>query len=361
VSRRPWNFSAGPAMLPADVIRYLAEELPDTNGSGMSAMEMSHRGADFMAIAEKAESDLRELLAIPDGYRVLFLQGGATAMFSALPLNLANGSKRADYVLSGHWAEKAIKEGRRFCQVNVAADCSGNGFTRAPTDEEYNLDPKADYVHMTPNETIHGLRLPALPDTGGRPLIADLSSAILSEPLNVADYGLIYAGAQKNIGPAGLCLVIVREDLLTGARDGTPSVMDLRAQADAGSMLNTPPTFAWYVAGLVFQWLKAQGGLKVMAERNQRKADLLYKTIDESDFYSNPVEADCRSLMNVPFFLADPSLEGRFKTEAAEAGLLSLGGHRAIGGLRASIYNAMPLEGVQALVDFMGEFERRYG
>lgn len=358
---RAWNFSAGPAMLPAPVMERIAEELPDTNGSGMSAMEMSHRGSAFLAIAEGAEADLRELLAIPDDYRVLFLQGGATAMFATLPLNLANEQGRADYIRSGHWADKAIREASRFCTVNVAADCETYGFRRVPSDAEYRFDPSADYVHITPNETIHGLRFPTLPEVGDRPLVADLSSAILSEPINVRDYGLIYAGAQKNIGPAGLCLVIVRDDLLGGARPRTPSLMDLRAQADAGSMLNTPPTFAWYVAGLVFQWLKAQGGVAVMAKRNRAKADLLYGAIDRSDFYHNPVAPACRSLMNVPFFLAAPELEDRFQREAQQAGLLSLGGHRAIGGLRASIYNAMPMEGVQALVDFMGDFERRYG
>ncbi|MCP1726932.1 phosphoserine aminotransferase [Natronospira proteinivora] len=358
---RAWNFSAGPAMLPTAVMERIAEELPDTNGSGMSAMEMSHRGTAFQAIAQATEADLRDLLDVPDDYRVLFLQGGATALFATLPLNLANGSGRADYIHSGHWSGKAIAEARRYCRVNVAGDCEPRGFSRVPEAGEYRMDPAADYVHITPNETIHGLRFPELPETGGRPLVADYSSAILSEPLDVRDYGLIYAGAQKNIGPAGLCLVIVRDDLLTGAREDTPSLMDLRAQAQAGSMLNTPPTFAWYVAGLVFQWLKEQGGLAVMAERNRVKAGLLYQAIDDSDFYRNPVAAECRSLMNVPFFLADPQLEGRFKQEAAEAGLLNLGGHRAIGGLRASIYNAMPLEGVKALVGFMNDFERRYG
>ncbi|MEA5446406.1 3-phosphoserine/phosphohydroxythreonine transaminase [Gammaproteobacteria bacterium AB-CW1] len=359
MTQRAWNFSAGPAMLPGAVIERIQEELPDTNGSGMSAMEMSHRGADFRHIAEAAEADLRELMAIPDDYRVLFLQGGATALFSVLPLNLANGSGRADYVRTGHWSSKAIAEGRRFCQLHIAGDSEENEYTRVPDD--YDFDPGADYVHVTPNETIHGLRFPDLPDTGAVPVVADLSSAILSEPINVRDYGLIYAGAQKNIGPAGLCIVIVREDLLTGAREGTPALMDLKAQAGAGSMLNTPPTFAWYVAGLVFQWLKAQGGVEAMAHRNRKKAELLYGAIDGSDFYRNPVVPACRSLMNVPFFLADSALEDRFKSEARDLGLLTLGGHRAVGGLRASIYNAMPLEGVQALVDFMADFERRYG
>ncbi|MDQ2069179.1 3-phosphoserine/phosphohydroxythreonine transaminase [Natronospira bacteriovora] len=358
--KRAWNFSAGPAMLPEAVLQRIASELLDTNGSGMSAMEMSHRGKEFLAIAEQAEADLRELMAIPDDYRVLFLQGGATALFATLPMNLANGSGRADYVRSGHWSDKAIREASRFCKVNVAADCEGNGFSRVPAADEYRFDPEADYVHITPNETIHGLRFPELPSVEA-PLLADYSSSILSEPVNVRDYGLIYAGAQKNIGPAGLCIVIVREDQLQGAREGTPSLMDLQAQAKAGSMLNTPPTFAWYVAGLVFQWLKAEGGLTVMAERNGEKAALLYGAIDASDFYSNPVAAECRSRMNVPFFLADPALEDTFKAEAKQAGLLTLGGHRALGGLRASIYNAMPKEGVQALVDFMSDFERRYG
>lgn len=358
---RGWNFSAGPAALPDAVIERIQQELPDTNDSGMSAMEMSHRGPDFTAIAEAAEADLRELMAIPDNYRMLFLQGGATQLFSVVPLNLANGSGRADYVRTGHWSEKAIGEGGRFCQLRVAGDSKPVDYTRVPAEDEYDFDSGADYVHVTPNETIHGLRFPSLPETGDVPVVADLSSAILSEPIDVREYGLIYAGAQKNIGPAGLCLVIVREDLLTGAREGTPSTLDLRRQSEAGSMLNTPPTFAWYVAGLVFQWLKEQGGLKAMARRNREKADLLYGALDRSEFYRNPVAPECRSLMNAPFFLADSELEGTFKKEAAKEGLLTLGGHRSIGGLRASLYNAMPLEGVQALVDFMADFERRHG
>jgi len=354
---RHWNFSAGPAMLPAAVIERIQEELPDTQGAGMSAMEMSHRGPAFMAIAEQAESDLRALLDIPSDYRVLFLQGGATQLFSTIPLNLANGSGRADYIRSGHWSKKAIKEADQFCEVRLAGDAEADDYQRGP--RGYDLDGGADYVHITPNETIHGLYLPELPDTGSVPIVADCSSAILSEPMDVSRYGVIYAGAQKNIGPAGLTLLIARDDLLKGARPGTPSLMDLRLQADAGSMMNTPPTFAWYVAGLVFQWLRAQGGLEVMAQRNQEKSALLYQAIDQSDFYSNPVVPEYRSRMNIPFFLADSALESRFKEEAAREGLLSLGGHRAVGGLRASLYNAMPLEGVEALVAFMKEFERK--
>jgi len=358
---RSWNFSAGPAALPAAVIDRIQREIPDTNGSGMSAMEMSHRGPDFLAIAERAEADLRELMGIPNDYRVLFLQGGATQLFATVPLNLANGSGRVDYLRTGHWSEKAIAEGSRFCTVNIAGDSKDQGYTRVPSEEEYAFDAGADYVHLTPNETIHGLRFPSLPDVGDVPVVADLSSAILSEPIDIKRYGLIYAGAQKNIGPAGLCLVIVHERLLNGARSGTPSTLDLKRQSEAGSMLNTPPTFAWYVAGLVFEWLKEQGGLEAMAKKNLAKAKHLYRAIDNSDFYRNPVESDCRSLMNVPFFLADAALENQFKLEAKKAGLLTLGGHRSIGGLRASIYNAMPMEGVEALVDFMADFERRYG
>lgn len=359
---RPYNFSAGPAVLPLPVLERVREELTDWRGSGMSVMEMSHRGTSFTRIAEQAEADLRELLAIPEEYRVLFLQGGATAQFAMVPLNLLGGIGKADYVNTGQWSKKAIKEAQRYATVNVVASSEAENFTTIPTFENWRCDDDAAYLHYTPNETIGGLEFHRVPDSRA-PLVADMSSTLLSRPLDVSRFGLIYAGAQKNIGPAGLTLVIVSEDILaeTQARPETPTLFDYRVQAEAGSMSNTPPTFAWYVAGLVFQWLKEQGGLAAMAERNQAKARLLYGCIDESGFYSNPIDHACRSWMNIPFTLADAALDATFLREAGEAGLLELKGHRSVGGMRASLYNAMPSEGVRALVDFMHEFERRYG
>ena len=357
---RVHNFSAGPAALPLPVLEQARDELLDWQG-GASVMEVSHRSRDFMAVAERAEADLRELLAIPSNYRVLFMQGGATAQFSAVPMNLAAQGAVADYVNTGHWSERAIKEARRFVSVGIAADEAAGDYTTVPEPATLRVSPGAAYLHYTPNETIGGVEFPYIPETGPVPLVADMSSTILSRPLDVSRFGLIYAGAQKNIGPSGITVVIVRDDLLGRARDGTPSVFDYRAVADAGSMLNTPPTFGWYFAGLVFQWLKREGGLASMARRNQAKADLLYGAIDASTFYSNPVARHCRSWMNVPFRLAKPELEKTFLAEADAAGLTNLAGHRAVGGMRASIYNAMPIEGVAALVDFMREFERRYG
>jgi phosphoserine aminotransferase len=327
----------------------------------MSAMEMSHRGRHFRAIAEAAETSLRELLAVPDDYRVLFLQGGATMQFAMLPMNLARGSRRADYLLTGHWSRKAIDEGRRFCELRVAADNSDSRHTRGPDAASLRPDPRADYFHYTPNETIQGLYFPYVPESGNVPLVADMSSCILSEPIEVSRFGAIYAGAQKNIGPAGLTVLILRDDLLGDPRAELPALLDYRRLADAGSMLNTPPTFVWYVAGLVFEWLREQGGLAAMAERNACKAALLYEAIDASDFFANPVHPDWRSRMNVPFTLADPALEQRFLDEASRAGLVNLEGHRSVGGLRASLYNAVPMVAVEALVDFMREFERRHG
>ncbi len=358
---RVWNFSAGPAMLPEPVLQEIRETLPSVDESGMSAMELTHRGSDFSRIVEQSEADLRALLGVPEDYHVLFLQGGATAQFAMVPLNLAQGSGKADYLCTGHWSKKAIAEAKRHCEVNVAADGKARDFARVPDRSEWVLDPQADYVHYTPNETIHGLRFPDIPDTGDVPLVADYSSAILSEPLDVKRFGLIYAGFQKNIGPAGLTLVIVHENLVGRAPDSVPSVFDYAQQVKGGSLLNTPPTFVWYVGGLVFRWLREQGGLEVMAEHNREKAALLYTAIDESGFYTNPVEPAHRSLMNVPFRLLDPDLEQTFQKEAAREGLVNLSGHRSVGGLRASIYNAMPREGVEALVEFMKEFERRYG
>ena len=357
---RVYNFSAGPAALPLPVLEQARDELLDWQG-GMSVMEISHRSRAFMAVAEQAEADLRDLLAIPPNYRVLFMQGGATAQFSAVPLNLSEAGATADYVHTGHWSERTIKEARRFVTVRIAADEAASSYTTVPEPSALDLTPGAAYVHYTPNETIGGVAFPYIPETGDVPLVADMSSTILSRPLDVSRFGLIYAGAQKNIGPAGITVVIVRDDLTRRARAGTPMVFDYRAVADAGSMLNTPPTFGWYFAGLVFRWLKREGGLTAMAQRNRAKAEALYGTIDASSFYANPVARNCRSWMNVPFRLAKPELEKTFLAEADVAGLTNLAGHRAVGGMRASLYNAMTLEGVAALVDFMHDFERRYG
>lgn len=358
---RVYNFSAGPAMLPTEVLERAREEMLDWQGTGMSVMEMSHRGKEFVGIAERAEANLRKLMGIPDNYKVLFLQGGASAQFSAIPLNLGNGSGKADYLNTGHWSVKAIKEAGRFVDVNVVADTKPTNFTTLPAEGEIEFSPDADYVHYTPNETIAGVEFPYIPDTGDLPLVADMSSTILSRPIDVSRFGVIYAGAQKNIGPAGLAIVIVRDDLLGRARENTPTVLDWTVQAQAHSMSNTPPTYAWYVAGLVFEHLLEKGGLEAMAEINQRKAEKLYAAIDDNPFYRNPVERGCRSWMNVPFMLADDSLNQTFLDQAAERDLVSLKGHRSVGGMRASIYNAMPESGVDALVEFMNDFARRHG
>ncbi len=358
---RVFNFSAGPAVLPAEVLRRAQEEMLDWHGSGMSVMEMSHRGKEFIEIAETAEADLRELLAIPSGYKVLFLQGGASLQFATIPMNLLRGKTCADYVHTGEWAKKAIGEAKRFCDVNIAASSQERNFTYAPPREQWKLSPDAAYVHYTGNETIGGVEFHWIPDTGAVPLVCDLSSTLLSRPLDVSRFGLIYAGAQKNIGPAGLTIVIVREDLIGHAAAGTPSVADYRIQADADSMYNTPPTYAIYIAGLVFQWLKARGGLVQMEQTNIAKAQLLYDLIDGGGFYRNPVAREDRSRMNVPFTLPSPDLDEAFLKAAKQHGLLQLKGHRSVGGMRASIYNAMPIEGVRTLVEFMREFARTHG
>ena len=358
---RPYNFSAGPAMLPEAVLEQAKAELLDWRGSGMSVMEMSHRGKEFISIAAQAEADLRELLNIPTNYKVLFLQGGATSQFAMAPMNLLRGKSKADYLNTGQWSKKAISEAKRFCQVNVVASSESNNFTTIPPRNEWKCDPEAAYFHYTPNETINGVEFHHIPDVGETPLVVDMSSTMLSRPLDVSKFGVIYAGAQKNIGPAGLTIVIVRDDLIGQTIPGTPSLFDYKAQAENDSMVNTPPTYAWYIAGLVFQWLKAQGGLEAMAKRNQRKAKLLYDAIDQSGFYKNPVDPNCRSWMNVPFTLANAELDKTFLAEAKKAGLLTLSGHRSVGGMRASIYNAMPEEGVKALVEFMQDFARRNG
>ncbi len=358
---RVFNFSAGPAMLPQAVLEQAQQEMLDWQGSGMSVMEMSHRGKEFMSIAAQAEADLRELMDISDDYAVLFLQGGASSQFTMVPLNLLGDKKSADYINTGSWSKKAIAEAKRYCDVNVAASSEDSKFTTVPAQDSWQLNPDAAYVHYTPNETIGGVEVPFIPETGSVPLVADMSSTILSRPVDVSRYGIIYAGAQKNIGPAGLTVVIVRKDLMGNSLASTPTMFDYQVQAESGSMYNTPPTYSWYLAGLVFAWLKQHGGLVKMAEINKRKAEKLYAAIDDSDFYANPVDPACRSWMNVPFTLANPELDSVFLEESREEGLTTLKGHRSVGGMRASIYNAMPEEGVNNLIAFMAEFERRHG
>ncbi|HEX4153474.1 MAG TPA: 3-phosphoserine/phosphohydroxythreonine transaminase [Steroidobacteraceae bacterium] len=356
---RAYNFSPGPAMLPTEVLEEVGAQLPDWNASGMSVMEVSHRGKAFMRVAAEAEADLRELMSIPPDYKVLFLQGGATAQFALIPMNLTRPDSITDYIDTGHWSRRAIAEARRYCTVHIAAEADGQAM-RVPPQSELDLQGGAAYVHYTPNETISGVEFQYVPEVGRVPLVADMSSSILSRPIDVSRFALIYAGAQKNIGPSGLTLVIVREDLLGLARAATPSVFDYRAVADQGSLLNTPPTFAWYVAGLVFKWLKRNGGVAAIGRTNEAKARALYGAIDRSSLYRNRVAADSRSRMNVTFTLEKPGLESRFLDEAAQAGLHNLKGHRVLGGMRASLYNAMPLAGVEALIAFMREFERRH-
>jgi phosphoserine aminotransferase len=348
-------------MLPVEVLEQASAELTDWKGSGMSVMEISHRGKAFVAVAQEAEASLRRLLSVPANYKVLFLQGGATAQFAAIPMNLAKSESTVDYINTGAWSKKAIGEAKRYCKVNIAADESVSNYSTVPEQKALRLTSGAAYVHYTPNETIGGVEFPYVPETGGVPLVADMSSTILSRPIDVSKFGLIYAGAQKNIGPSGLVIVIVREDLIGKARDGTPSVWNYKSMADDGSMLNTPATFGWYIAGLVFKWLEAQGGVTAMGERNRAKAQKLYQAIDESGFYRNPVAKNCRSWMNVPFLLPREELEAPFLAESAKAGLTNLAGHRSVGGLRASIYNAMSPEGVDALIEFMRDFARRNG
>ena len=357
---RVYNFSAGPAALPLDVLQQIRDDIPDWNNSGMSVMEVSHRSSDFIAVAERAEATLRQLLNVPDDYAVLFPQGGATLQMSMAPLNLSTAGARVDYVVTGSWGKKAAGEAKKFCDVNIAADASSSNFTLIPDETEWQLSGDAAYVHYTPNETIAGVEFHFVPQCSA-PLVADMSSTILSRPIDVEKFGVIYAGAQKNIGPAGITLVIVRKDLLERARADTPHLLTWKAYAESGSMTNTPPTFAWYVADLVFQWLQKSGGIDAIAAVNERKASKLYKAIDDSSFYTNPVRPDCRSRMNVPFILADDALDATFLAETSEQGLMNLKGHRSVGGMRASIYNAVSEEAVDALIAFMAEFERKYG
>ena len=357
---RVYNFSAGPAALPLEVLETIRSDIPDWQGTGMTVMEVSHRSKEFVALAERAETNLRELLGIPEDYSVLFTQGGATLQMSMVPMNLASAGDTVDYVITGSWGKKAAGEARKFASVNVAADASDANFIYIPEESSWQRSDDAAYLHITPNETIAGVEFHFLP-SGDTPLVADMSSTILSRPIDVSRYGVIYAGAQKNIGPAGITVVIVRNDLLEKAPLNLPHLMTWRSYAESGSMTNTPPTFAWYVADLVFRHLKDNGGVEAVAEVNQRKARKLYEAIDSSGFYSNPVQEDCRSWMNVPFVLADASLDARFLEESAAAGLTNLKGHRSVGGMRASIYNAVPEEAVDALIDFMHEFERVNG
>ena len=355
---RVFNFSAGPAALPLEVLQQAQAELVNWHGSGMSVMEMSHRGKEYMSIQAEAEADLRELMGIPANYKVLFLQGGASLQFAMVPMNLLRGKASADYLNTGEWSKKAIKEAKKYGAVNVVASSEDKNFSYAPAQSQWKLDPNAAYVHITQNETIGGVELFWTPETGSVPLVSDMSSDILSRPFDVSKFGLIYAGAQKNIGPAGLTIVIVREDLLGQTVAGTPTMMDYAIQAENDSMYNTPPTYAIYIAGLVFKMLKAKGGLSAMEKVNRAKAQILYDVLDASSFFASPVARENRSLMNIPFTLKNPELDEEFLKGAKARGMIQLKGHRSVGGMRASIYNAMPVEGVQALADYMKEFEK---
>jgi phosphoserine aminotransferase len=355
------NFSAGPAVLPEEVLARAGDEMLDWRGSGMCVMEMSHRGKEFMSIAAEAEKDLRELLAIPANYKLLFLQGGATLQFAQIPMNLLAGKGKADYAVTGEWSKKAVKEAQAYCDVHVAASSEDRAFTYFPGQKDWKIRSDAAYLHYCSNETIGGVEAHWIPEAGGIPLVADASSHLLSRPLDVSKFGLIYAGAQKNIGPAGLTIVIVRDDLLGEAAKGTPSVMDYKQQAAADSMLNTPATYSIYVAGLVFKWLKQLGGLAEIEKRNIAKAQLLYDYLDKSSFYNNAVNPGDRSRMNVPFTLKEASLDDAFLKGAEKLGMVQLKGHRSVGGMRASIYNAMPVEGVQHLITYMKDFEAKHG
>ncbi|RDS83808.1 3-phosphoserine/phosphohydroxythreonine transaminase [Dyella monticola] len=359
---RVWNFSAGPAALPSPVLERAQRELLDWNGSGVSVMEQSHRGKRFIAMAQQVEADLRELMGIPAEYAVLFEQGGATQHFAQIPMNIAREGDSADYILTGHWSEKASSEAAPYVRVNVAATSKGDSYLHMPGRASWKLDPAASYVHIATNETIHGVQFQEAPDVGNVPLVADMSSDILSAPVDVSRFGLIYAGAQKNIGPSGLVLMIIRRDLLERPTRPMAKIFRYAEHAANDSMLNTPNTWGWYLAGLTFQWLKEHGGLSAMAERNRQKAQLLYATIDGSGgFYRNPIDPTVRSRMNVPFTLHDSALDAVFLQESEAAGLMALKGHKALGGMRASLYNAVPLKAVQVLVDFMHDFTRRHG
>lgn len=357
---RHWNFSAGPASIPTEVLETAQKDLLDWNGMGCSVMEISHRSAPFMALVEQAEVNLRSLMGIPDDYAVLYTQGGASLQFSMVPLNLSTAGQLVGYIDTGIWSAKAIKEASRYGEVHLVGKAQ-EGSARVPSQDELDLSPdNLAYVHYTPNETIGGLAFDYIPDTGSVPLVADMSSVILSETIDVTKFDVIYAGAQKNIGPSGICLVIVKKSLLGQARDECPALLNWQSYAENDSMFNTPPTFAWYLAGEVYKWLQKQGGVEAMSLENSKKAKRLYGYIDQSDFYSNPIQPSCRSRMNVPFVLADESLNSTFLKESESAGLLFLKGHRSVGGMRASIYNALPLAAIEALVSFMEAFASRY-
>ena len=358
---RIFNFSAGPAALPQEVLELARDELVNWHGCGMSVMEMSHRGKEYMGIQAEAEADLRELLGIRPNYKVLFLQGGASSQFAMVPMNLLRGKAPADYLNTGEWSKKAIKEAKKYGAVNIVASSEDKNFSYAPTQELWKLDPNAAYVHYTSNETIGGVEIFWTPQTGNVPLVADMSSHILSRPIDVSKFGLIYFGAQKNVGPAGLTIVIVRDDLIGQTVKGTPTMFDYQIQAEADSMYNTPPTYAVYIAGLVFKMLKAKGGLAAMEKTNRAKAQLLYDALDASNFFKSPVARENRSLMNIPFTLKDEALDEEFLKAAKARGMVQLKGHRSVGGMRASIYNAMPIAGVQTLVDLMKDFEKQHG
>ncbi len=357
---RVYNFSAGPSMLPEPVLLKAQQEILDWQGTGMSVMEMSHRGKHFMQIAEGLQSNLRELMAIPNNYKVLFLQGGATAQFSMIPLNLLAEKQKACYLKTGSWSAKAVKAAKMYCDVKISASGEADEYTSIPNRDQWQLESDAAYLHYTPNETIHGVEFQTIPDSDGLPLVADMSSNILSRVVDIERFGLIYAGSQKNMGPAGVAVVIVREDLITQPADTVPDVFNYAMQAKNDSMLNTPATYNWYLLDLVLQWVKQQGGVPAMETINQRKAEKLYAAIDQSDLYRNPVQVDCRSRMNIPFILADSELDKSFLEQAQANGLHTLKGHRSVGGMRASIYNAMPEAGVDALIQFMAEFERTH-
>ncbi|MFM4833158.1 3-phosphoserine/phosphohydroxythreonine transaminase [Aeromonas media] len=362
MSKQIYNFCAGPAMLPVEVMERAQREFCNFQGLGASVMELSHRGKPYMAVAEKAEADLRELLAVPDNYKVLFMHGGGRGQFSAVPMNLLGGAnKKADYLVTGVWAQSAVDEAQKYGDIQTFQGVAKNeqGISHLLPTPAFRAD--AAYVHYCPNETIDGIEMFDIPATGDVPLVADLSSTILSRPIDVSRFGILYAGAQKNIGPSGLAIAIVRDDLLNQARADVPSIFDYQLTAKNDSMFNTPPTYAWYLAGLVFEWLKEQGGLEAMEARNKAKADFLYGYLDDSSFYGNKVDATCRSRMNVPFQLKNDALDKQFLAESEAAGLLALKGHRIVGGMRASLYNAMPLEGVKALVSFMDGFAKRHG
>ncbi len=358
---RAYNFCAGPATLPEPVLQQARDEMLNWNNTGMSVMEMSHRSSEFVHIAETAEKDFRELAGISDNYAVLFMQGGASSQFSCIPLNLLGDKTSADYINTGIWSQKAIAEARRYADVNVAASSESCGFTTVPAPSTWQTNAQAAYLHYTPNETIGGLEYDFIPESGDVPLVADMSSTILSRPLDTSKFGMIYAGAQKNIGPSGLVVVVIRKDLLGKAQKATPTMMNYQVFADNGSMYNTPATYSWYLAGLVFKWLKAQGGVKAMGEMNSRKAKKLYDFIDTNEFYANPIDPRFRSWMNIPFTLAEDALNGEFLKGADARGLLNLKGHRSVGGMRASIYNALPEAGVDALIQYMAEFSKEHG